>query len=388
MWIGLGDDQGFILLLCRLNETLSEPNCVSLLSLPLQCNDDFSLLLSLLLESPSKLSLVHQLFLLLENEDSRQTETAEFALSLVLEKLLDAETVAVFNDVCSQAESPKSLQFLSKRVLKQLRAHASESLLFAPLTQTAVAALRDDTSALLREVMRLMEFVKGRESSLLAFLEGNAPVLRSLRELLECEGVATVSDRITAMCCDSRNRDDSGLVVRFILRYGRVQPLRLIQSLLPALAELVTNETPSSEWVQNHPFFGSVSSLTSSILFEQCPLVPIFIFRVITDPILFPAETRQRLLQWSFTSLSHEHAISPSEMEYLETVLQRSALRLRLSTQEAVDVVEKVLAHVASESSMLLALSLFGVLDSQEKAFLEQQMRVVLLVRVWGVCEV
>ena len=58
-----------------------------------------------------------------------------------------------------------------------------------------------------------------------------------------------------------------------------------------------------------------------------------------------------------------------------------------LSTQEAVDVVEKVMAHMASESSLLLALSLFGVLDSQEKAFLEQQMRVVLLVRVWGVYE-
>ena len=384
----MGDDQGFILLLCRLNETLSEPNCVSLLSLPLQCNDDFSLLLSLLLDSPSKPSLVRQLFLLLKNEDSRQTETAEFALSLVLEKPLDAETVAVFNDVCSQAESPKSLQYLSKRVLKQIRAHGSESLLFSPLTQTAIAALQDDTPTLLREVMHLMEFVKGRESSLLAFLEGNAPVLRSLRELLECEDVTTVSDRITAMCCDSRNWDDSGLAVRFTLRYGRVQPLRLLQSLLPALAELVTmNETPSPEWVQNHPFFGSVSSPTSATLFEECPFVPILIVRVITDPILFPAETRQRLLQWSFSSLSHEHAIAPSEMEYLETVLQRSALRLRLSTQEAVDVVEKVMAHMASESSLLLALSLFGVLDSQEKAFLEQQMRVVLLVRVWGVCE-
>lgn len=384
----MGDDQGFILLLCRLNETLSEPNCVSLLSLPLQCNDDFSLLLSLLLDSPSKPSLVRQLFLLLKNEDSRQTETAEFALSLVLEKPLDAETVAVFNDVCSQAESPKSLQYLSKRVLKQVSGHASESLLFSPLTQTAIAALQDDTPTLLREVMHLMEFVKGRESSLLAFLEGNAPVLRSLRELLECEDVTTVSERITAMCCDSRNRDDSGLAVRFTLRYGRVQPLRLLQSLLPALAELVTmNETPSPEWVQNHPFFGSVSSPTSATLFEECPFVPILIVRVITDPILFPAETRQRLLQWSFSSLSHEHAIAPSEMEYLETVLQRSALRLRLSTQEAVDVVEKVMAHVASESSLLLALSLFGVLDSQEKAFLEQQMRVVLLVRVWGVYE-
>lgn len=384
----MGDDQGFILLLCRLNETLSEPNCVSLLSLPLQCNDDFSLLLSLLLDSPSKPSLVRQLFLLLKNEDSRQTETAEFALSLVLEKPLDAETVAVFNDVCSQAESPKSLQYLSKRVLKQVSGHASESLLFSPLTQTAIAALQDDTPTLLREVMHLMEFVKGRESSLLAFLEGSAPVLRSLRELLECEDVTTVSDRITAMCCDSRNRDDSGLAVRFTLRYGRVQPLRLLQSLLPALAELVTmNETPSPEWVQNHPFFGSVSSPTSATLFEECPFVPILIVRVITDPILFPAETRQRLLQWSFSSLSHEHAIAPSEMEYLETVLQRSALRLRLSTQEAVDVVEKVMAHMASESSLLLALSLFGVLDSQEKAFLEQQMRVVLLVRVWGVYE-
>ena len=384
----MGDDQGFILLLCRLSETLSEPNCVSLLSLPLQCNDDFSLLLSLLLDSPSKPSLVRQLFLLLKNEDSRQTETAEFALSLVLEKPLDAETVAVFNDVCSQAESPKSLQYLSKRVLKQVSGHASESLLFSPLTQTAIAALQDDTPTLLREVMHLMEFVKGRESSLLAFLEGNAPVLRSLRELLECEDVTTVSERITAMCCDSRNRDDSGLVVRFTLRYGRVQPLRLLQSLLPALAELVTmNETPSPEWVQNHPFFGSVSSPTSATLFEECPFVPILIVRVITDPILFPAETRQRLLQWSFSSLSHEHAIAPSEMEYLETVLQRSALRLRLSTQEAVDVVEKVMAHMASESSLLLALSLFGVLDSQEKAFLEQQMRVVLLVRVWGVYE-
>ena len=384
----MGDDQGFILLLCRLNETLSEPNCVSLLSLPLQCNDDFSLLLSLLLDSPSKPSLVRQLFLLLKNEDSRQTETAEFALSLVLEKPLDAETVAVFNDVCSQAESPKSLQYLSKRVLKQIRAHGSESLLFSPMTQTAIAALQDDTPTLLREVMHLMEFVKGRESSLLAFLEGNAPVLRSLRELLECEDVTTVSERITAMCCDSRNRDDSGLAVRFTLRYGRVQPLRLLQSLLPALAELVTmNETPSPEWVQNHPFFGSVSSPTSATLFEECPFVPILIVRVITDPILFPAETRQRLLQWSFSSLSHEHAIAPSEMEYLETVLQRSALRLRLATQEAVDVVEKVMAHVASESSLLLALSLFGVLDSQEKAFLEQQMRVVLLVRVWSVCE-
>lgn len=379
----MGDDQGFILLLCRLNETLSEPNCVSLLSLPLQCNDDFSLLLSLLLDSPSKPSLVRQLFLLLKNEDSRQTETAEFALSLVLEKPLDAETVAVFNDVCSQAESPKSLQYLSKRVLKQIRAHGSESLLFFPMTQTAIAALQDDTPTLLREVMHLMEFVKGRESSLLAFLEGNAPVLRSLRELLECEDVTTVSERITAMCCDSRNRDDSGLVVRFTLRYGRIQPLRLLQSLLPALAELVTmNETPSPEWVQNHPFFGSVSSPTSATLFEECPFVPILIVRVITDPILFPAETRQRLLQWSFSSLSHEHAIAPSEMEYLETVLQRSAMRLRLSTQEAVDVVEKVMAHMASESSLLLALSLFGVLDSQEKAFLEQQMRVVLLVRV------
>lgn len=147
------------------------------------------------------------------------------------------------------------------------------------------------------------------------------------------------------------------------------------------------NETPSPEWVQNHPFFGSVSSPTSATLFEECPFVPILIVRVITDPILFPAETRQRLLQWSFSSLSHEHAIAPSEMEYLETVLQRSALRLRLSTQEAVDVVEKVMAHMASESSLLLALSLFGVLDSQEKAFLEQQMRVVLLVRVWGVYE-
>ena len=384
----MGDDQGFILLLCRLNETLSEPNCVSLLSLPLQCNDDFSLLLSLLLDSPSKPSLVRQLFLLLKNEDSRQTETAEFALSLVLEKPLDAETVAVFNDVCSQAESPKSLQYLSKRVLKQVSGHASESLLFSPLTQTAIAALQDDTPTLLREVMHLMEFVKGRESSLLAFLEGSAPVLRSLRELLECEDVTTISDRITAMCCDSRNRDDSGLAVRFTLRYGRVQPLRLLQSLLPALAELVTmNETPSPEWVQNHPFFGSVSSPTSATLFEECPFVPILIVRVITDPILFPAETRQRLLQWSFSSLSHEHAIAPSEMEYLETVLQRSALRLRLSTQEAVDVVEKVMAHMASESSLLLALSLFGVLDSQEKAFLEQQMRVVLLVRVWGVYE-
>lgn len=384
----MGDDQGFILLLCRLNETLSEPNCVSLLSLPLQCNDDFSLLLSLLLDSPSKPSLVRQLFLLLKNEDSRQTETAEFALSLVLEKPLDAETVAVFNDVCSQAESPKSLQYLSKRVLKQVSGHASESLLFSPMTQTAIAALQDDTPTLLREVMHLMEFVKGRESSLLAFLEGSAPVLRSLRELLECEDVTTVSDRITAMCCDSRNRDDSGLAVRFTLRYGRVQPLRLLQSLLPALAELVTmNETPSPEWVQNHPFFGSVSSPTSATLFEECPFVPILIVRVITDPILFPAETRQRLLQWSFSSLSHEHAIAPSEMEYLETVLQRSALRLRLSTQEAVDVVEKVMAHMASESSLLLALSLFGVLDSQEKAFLEQQMRVVLLVRVWGVYE-
>ena len=384
----MGDDQGFILLLCRLNETLSEPNCVSLLSLPLQCNDDFSLLLSLLLDSPSKPSLVRQLFLLLKNEDSRQTETAEFALSLVLEKPLDAETVAVFNDVCSQAESPKSLQYLSKRVLKQVSGHASESLLFSPLTQTAIAALQDDTPTLLREVMHLMEFVKGRESSLLAFLEGSAPVLRSLRELLECEDVTTVSDRITAMCCDSRNRDDSGLAVRFTLRYGRVQPLRLLQSLLPALAELVTmNETPSPEWVQNHPFFGSVSSPTSATLFEECPFVPILIVRVITDPILFPAETRQRLLQWLFSSLSHEHAIAPSEMEYLETVLQRSALRLRLSTQEAVDVVEKVMAHMASESSLLLALSLFGVLDSQEKAFLEQQMRVVLLVRVWGVYE-
>lgn len=367
---------------------LSEPNCVSLLSLPLQCNDDFSLLLSLLLDSPSKPSLVRQLFLLLKNEDSRQTETAEFALSLVLEKPLDAETVAVFNDVCSQAESPKSLQYLSKRVLKQVSGHASESLLFSPLTQTAIAALQDDTPTLLREVMHLMEFVKGRESSLLAFLEGSAPVLRSLRELLECEDVTTVSDRIKAMCCDSRNRDDSGLAVRFTLRYGRVQPLRLLQSLLPALAELVTmNETPSPEWVQNHPFFGSVSSPTSATLFEECPFVPILIVRVITDPILFPAETRQRLLQWSFSSLSHEHAIAPSEMEYLETVLQRSALRLRLSTQEAVDVVEKVMAHMASESSLLLALSLFGVLDSQEKAFLEQQMRVVLLVRVWGVYE-
>lgn len=376
------------MLLCRLSETLSEPNCVSLLSLPLQCNDDFSLLLSLLLDSPSKPSLVRQLFLLLKNEDSRQTETAEFALSLVLEKPLDAETVAVFNDVCSQAESPKSLQYLSKRVLKQVSGHASESLLFSPLTQTAIAALQDDTPTLLREVMHLMEFVKGRESSLLAFLEGSAPVLRSLRELLECEDVTTVSDRITAMCCDSRNRDDSGLAVRFTLRYGRVQPLRLLQSLLPALAELVTmNETPSPEWVQNHPFFGSVSSPTSATLFEECPFVPILIVRVITDPILFPAETRQRLLQWSFSSLSHEHAIAPSEMEYLETVLQRSALRLRLSTQEAVDVVEKVMAHMASESSLLLALSLFGVLDSQEKAFLEQQMRVVLLVRVWGVYE-
>lgn len=384
----MGDDQGFILLLCRLNETLSEPNCVSLLSLPLQCNDDFSLLLSLLLDSPSKPSLVRQLFLLLKNEDSRQTETAEFALSLVLEKPLDAETVAIFNDVCSQAESPKSLQYLSKRVLKQIRAHGSESLLFSPMTQTAIAALQDDTPTLLREVMHLMEFVKGRESSLLAFLEGNAPVLRSLRELLECEDVTTVSERITAMCCDSRNRDDSGLAVRFTLRYGRVQPLRLLQSLLPALAELVTmNETPSPEWVQNHPFFGSVSSPTSATLFEECPFVPILIVRVITDPILFPAETRQRLLQWSFSSLSHEHAIAPSEMEYLETVLQRSALRLCLSTQEAVDVVEKVMAHMASESSLLLALSLFGVLDSQEKAFLEQQMRVVLLVRVWGVYE-
>ena len=384
----MGDDQGFILLLCRLSEMLSEPNCVSLLSLPLQCNDDFSLLLSLLLDSPSKPSLVRQLFLLLKNEDSRQTETAEFALSLVLEKPLDAETVAVFNDVCSQAESPKSLQYLSKRVLKQVSGHASESLLFSPLTQTAIAALQDDTPTLLREVMHLMEFVKGRESSLLAFLEGSAPVLRSLRELLECEDVTTVSDRITAMCCDSRNRDDSGLAVRFTLRYGRVQPLRLLQSLLPALAELVTmNETPSPEWVQNHPFFGSVSSPTSATLFEECPFVPILIVRVITDPILFPAETRQRLLQWSFSSLSHEHAIAPSEMEYLETVLQRSALRLRLSTQEAVDVVEKVMAHMASESSLLLALSLFGVLDSQEKAFLEQQMRVVLLVRVWGVYE-
>ena len=384
----MGDDQGFILLLCRLSEMLSEPNCVSLLSLPLQCNDDFSLLLSLLLDSPSKPSLVRQLFLLLKNEDSRQTETAEFALSLVLEKPLDAETVAVFNDVCSQAESPKSLQYLSKRVLKQVSGHASESLLFSPLTQTAIAALQDDTPTLLREVMHLMEFVKGRESSLLAFLEGSAPVLRSLRELLECEDVTTVSDRIKAMCCDSRNRDDSGLAVRFTLRYGRVQPLRLLQSLLPALAELVTmNETPSPEWVQNHPFFGSVSSPTSATLFEECPFVPILIVRVITDPILFPAETRQRLLQWSFSSLSHEHAIAPSEMEYLETVLQRSALRLRLSTQEAVDVVEKVMAHMASESSLLLALSLFGVLDSQEKAFLEQQMRVVLLVRVWGVYE-
>ena len=171
----MGDDQGFILLLCRLSETLSEPNCVSLLSLPLQCNDDFSLLLSLLLDSPSKPSLVRQLFLLLKNEDSRQTETAEFALSLVLEKPLDAETVAVFNDVCSQAESPKSLQYLSKRVLKQVSGHASESLLFSPLTQTAIAVLQDDTPTLLREVMHLMEFVRGRVRS-----------LPSWREVLPC----------------------------------------------------------------------------------------------------------------------------------------------------------------------------------------------------------
>ena len=380
--------QGFILLRCLLNEPPSEQDCLSLLSLPLQCNDDFSLLLSLLLDSPSKSSLVRVLFLLLKNEDSRQTETAEFALSLVLEKPLDAETVVLFSEVCNQTESPKSLHFLSKRVLKQIGAHASYTLVFSPLTQAAIAALQNDKSTLLREVMHLMEFAKGREISLLAFLEERASLLHSLRELLECEDVTTVFSRITAMCCDSSNRDDAGLVVRFVLRCGRIQSLLLLQSLLPELAELVTmNETPSSEWVQNHPFFRSVSSPAASVLFEECPFVPILILRVITDPVLFPAETRQRLLQWSFTSLSHERAIAPSEMEYLETVLQRSALHLRLSTQEAMDMVEKV-AHGTSESSLLLALSLFGVLDTQEKAFLEQQMRVVLLVGEGEVREV
>ena len=153
-------------------------------------------------------------------------------------------------------------------------------------------------------------------------------------------------------------------------------------TVFPDFATLLSmDETLLREWIQNHPFFGSVSS-SSFLLFQECLYDPILTHRVMADPILYSLSKRQQLLAWPLLSLTASS--TPDQLAAVEGLLAASAIPVSLPPADAERILA-VLQQDSGEAGLLLALRLLGAIDASEPAFAQQQMRVVVVVVVrWG----
>ena len=371
--------QGFFLFSILLDETPSEHSFISLLSLPLSANPDLPLLFSLLLESRGKPLLLRAVFTLLEKEDPRETETASDVLNDILKLPYDAVVTSCFQETLLSQPSPNSRLLLSKRLLHSFSLQPSQALLFSPLPLLALEQLQGDSTLLLQAVFALMDLCKGEEKKLLAFLAGTKiQAILDLQEVLACSDVSVLVSKIEAICGVGTNRAYSSIMVRFVLHYSAIPADTLISTIFPEFATLLSmDETHLREWIQIHPFFGSVSASTF-ILFQEYPYDPILTNRAMADPILYPLPKRRQLLLWPILSLSPTS--TPDELASVETLLASSAISLPLSATD-VERVLGVLQQAPDEAGLLLALRVLSTTDAS-KVLVQQQMHVVLMVGI------
>lgn len=370
--------QGFFLFSILLDETPSEHNFISLLSLPLSANPDLPHLFSLLLESRGKPLLLRAVFTLLEKEDPRETETASEVLNSTLKLPYDALVTSCFQETLLSQPSPNSRLLLSKRLLHSFSLQPSEALLFSPLPLLALEQLQDDPTLVLQAVFALLDLRKGEEKKLLAFLAGTKiQAILDLQELLACSDVSVLVKKIETICANSANRAYSAIMVRFVLHYSAIPADTLISTIFPEFATLLSmDETHLREWIENHPFFGSVSASTF-ILFQEYPYDPILTNRAMADPILYPLPKRRQLLLWPVLSLSSTS--TADEFAAVETLLASAAISLPLSAAD-VERVLGVLQQATGEAGLLLALRLLSSTDASKLSLVQQQAHVVLMV--------
>ena len=323
------------------------------------------------------------MFTLLEKEDPRETEAAAELLTSILKLPYDASVASCFQQALLSQLDPNSRLLLSKRLLHTLSLQPSHALLFSPLPQLALAQLQPSPTLLLQAVFALLGLARGQERELLAFLAGTKiQAISDLQALLACSDLSALVSKIEAICADSTNRAYSAILIRFVLHYSAIPAETLIAAIFPDFATLLSmDETLLREWIQNHPFFGSVSS-SSFLLFQECLYDPILTHRVMADPILYPLPKRQQLLAWPLLSLTASS--TPDQLAAVEGLLAASAIPVSLPPADAERILA-VLQQDSGEAGLLLALRLLGAIDASEPAFAQQQMRVVVVVVVrWG----
>lgn len=151
----------------------------------------------------------------------------------------------------------------------------------------------------------------------------------------------------------------------------------ILQSLLtthfPALASLDSSlTTVDLQWIQNNPFFITLTHPVSWLLFEEymlCESIDVM--------------KKDRVIEWSLHSLLLENQVPPSLLSAFSEVIQQLPIHIALPVDDFNALVDRLVQDGSvDEASVLLALKLLSCGNTvlKEEDLQKKKMRVILIV--------
>lgn len=242
---------------------------------------------------------------------------------------------------------PAAAPLAASRVVEALAAQRAG--LQTPLAPAALAALQTDVPRLFDGLLRLLQACpRDQARALLRSLTPAAPALQpvgQLAEQVDCPEtlLQTLADRFDTIPAEAE------MLLRVAFRCSP-SPRELLFAALPLT--LPPREL-SQEWLAQHPFFALLSSRLREVAFQEC----------MNSADILESQEKERIMEWSLLELLHEAEIPDAVLAFYAEVVQNSFTSIPLDAQNITKIVDRLLLKAPSESQVVLAMKILGVVQ-------------------------